>query len=330
MSDIYAGNQRSCDLTVVVTSFNHQAYVEQCLDSIAAQSVAPRQVIIIDDCSSDDSADVIQNWLTLTGLPYAFIRHDRNVGVCASLNEALALAQCAYFCHVSADDWEVDDRFEKQVLAFDHQSPDTALLVGDIREVDAGGGLIFDHDFGKRLGHVSGTSMQTELLSQLLRENVVPAPGVMMRTRLVREAGGYDETLAFEDYDMWLKLSTQYSLAYESGIVANYRVVGSSLTRDIVRRVSILNSEASMLARHLGERTTNDEIIATRLIHIAGQLLDLRAVGPLRRILTLAMTASREPWIRAALAATYIPGGLRRLRKAHGNELGLAMSDANI
>lgn len=317
MSDVADVRQETSDVTVIVTSFNHQAYIEQCLDSIAAQTQLPRQVIVIDDCSQDDSPDVIEHWLTTSGQPFTFIRHERNLGVCASLNEALAIADGRYLCHVSGDDWEESDRLERQVSAFDREDADTAILVGDIREVDAGGASIFDHDFGKRLGHMAGPQMQSTLLSHLLAENVIPAPGVMVRTGLIREIGGFDEALAFEDYDMWLRLSTRYSMAYERGIVANYRQTGSSMLRNPTRRVSILRSEADMLAKHLGDGAQNDATIAHRLVRIAGQLLEIGATAALRRVLATALSASSEPWIRRAMRTSYLPGGLARVRRRH-------------
>jgi glycosyltransferase involved in cell wall biosynthesis len=317
------------DLTVVVTNFNHQAYIEQCLDSIAAQTMPPKQVIVIDNCSRDDSVNVIENWLAQTGKQYTFIQHERDLGVCASMNEGLALATGRYFCNVSADDWIENDRFARQVTAFEQTDANTALLVSDIREVDAGGAKIVDHDFGARLGHMTGPEMQSELLSRLLAENVIPAPGTLMRTDLVREIGGYDEDLAFEDYDMWLRLSTRYAIAYQSGIVANYRILDSSLLRSTDRRVAVLRSEAAMLAKHAGSSEERDNVIAQRLVRIAGELLRLGSATALQRVLGYAMTVSAAPWLRRATRTSHMPGGLDRLKKKYATEFDLPRRPAS-
>jgi glycosyltransferase involved in cell wall biosynthesis len=195
------------DVTVAVTCYNHQSYIEQCLDSIEAQTWIPRQVIVIDDASKDDSAEVIRHWLQKHQSSWSLSTHVRNRGVCTTLNEALKLADSRFFCHVSGDDWEVADRFERQSTDAGWNDPSTALLVGDIREVGPGGATLVDHNFGGRLGHITGQAAQDQALSHLLVENVIPAPGVLLRTDLVRRLGGFDEDLAFEDYDMWLRLS---------------------------------------------------------------------------------------------------------------------------
>lgn len=314
---------KTSNVTVVVSCYNHQAYIEQCLESVAAQTVQAQQVIVIDDASSDESADVIRRWIARSGLDYTFIHHSQNRGVCATLNEALALAVGEYFVHVSGDDWEEPDRLETQERAFKKASSDVAFIIGDIREVDVAGATIVDHDFGLRLGDLLDEGSGAELLPRLLNENVIPAPGVIIRTDVVREVGGYDETLAFEDYDLWLRLASTHSLGYAPGVVANYRVITSSLTRNTARRAAVLTSEAIMLSKHIGSGASNDAIVAHRLLRIAGDLVDIEAATSVGEVLGYAASASAEPWIRSASKQALTRGGLAKIRTAHHRELGI-------
>lgn len=313
----------TADLTVVVTVYNHQAYIEQCLDSISTQTVSPRQLIVIDDASRDESSDVITRWLTDHPQDWTVVRHTRNVGVCGTLNEALEAAKGTFFCHVSGDDWEEPDRFERQVAAFEAADSAVALLIGDIREVDGGGMLITDHDFAPRLDGVIGRSARNTALSRLLAENVIPAPGVMLRTEVLRSAGGFDESLAFEDYDMWMRLAESYEIAYEPGIVANYRIVRTSMWRNIDRRVAMISSEAEMLAKHIGRNTADDDLITRRLITIAGELVELGSPSETRRVLSLAGRSSNGGWPRQAAAITWSRRSLNALRRRYHVELGI-------
>jgi len=324
MNDEGEAGRLTCDVTLAVTSYNHQEYVEQCLDSIFAQTRRPRQVIVIDDSSRDDSADVIERWLAGHGEPYEFVRHESNRGICASLNEALQKAEGKYFCQISADDWEQPNRLERQVAAMEASTDDPALIVSDIREVDGGGGTLADHDFGKRIGNVIGAAKQSALLGRLLAENVIPAPGVLLRTDRIREIGGYDENLAFEDYDMWLRLATRFPIAYEPGVVANYRVLASSMLRDPKRRAAIIASEADMLSKHIGDKPENNEIIARRLLLLAGELLEIGVTVDFRHVLKLAISASDEVWMRNVIRTLMLPGGLSRVRRRYADRFGLA------
>jgi glycosyltransferase involved in cell wall biosynthesis len=311
-------------VTVVVTCYNHQAYVEQSLESVAEQTRPAVQVIVIDDRSSDQSANLIERWLEVNQPDWTFLRHSSNLGVCASLNEALALARGKYFCQVSADDWIEPDRFERQSAALDTAPEDAALVVGDIREVNAGGGLIVDHDFGPRLSSLLSHEKGGDNLSHLLAENTIPAPGVMLRTDAIRDVGGYDESLAFEDYDMWLRLAEHHSIAYQPGIVSNYRLVASGMTRNTARRALVLRSEADMLAKHIGRSEADDRVIARRLLGIAGALVDLDASAVLRYVLRLAQPIAGARWVGRAIRTSRLPGGLDRIRQGHAAELSVS------
>jgi len=311
------------DVTVVVTTYNHQAYLEQCLDSIAAQTQTPLQVIVIDDFSQDDSPNLIEHWLKETDEKYLFLRHERNMGLNSSLNEALALAIGRYFLHVSADDWAEPDRLERQVGALEKAGEQTAIVVSDIREVSAGGMTVVNHDFRERLSPVAGALTHSDALMCLLAENVIPAPGVLMRTALVREIGGYDPSLAFEDYDLWLRLSSNYAIAYEPGIVSNYRVVDSGLTRNRTRRISMLLSEAEMLAKHAGQSQEQDIVIGRRLVRIAGSVLEFEDGPAFRRVMGTASIVSNEPWLRRARRSSSRRGGLALIRKHEAEKFGL-------
>ena len=310
-------------VAVVLTSYNHQGFIEQCLESIAAQTRPGDQVIIIDDCSTDASVDVIDRWLAHTGNDYQFYRHTQNQGLPATLNEALALIDCPYYIHISSDDWEDTHRIERQLRAFEAADHATAIVVGDIREVDVGGATIVDHDFGLRLRNILASTTPSDQLSFLLSENAIPAPGVMLRTSAVRSVGGYDETLDFEDYDMWMRLTAEHLIGYSPGIVANYRVIATSMLRSPKRRVGFLTSEATMLAKHIGSSPSNDATITSRLLGIARDLITLDDASAVRVVLGFAARSSSQPWIDEAILTTRHRDGLGRLVRAYGDRLGL-------
>ena len=73
-------------VSVLVTTFNHSAYVEEALESLRRQTSRDFETIITDDASADGCADVIEAWLARTGFPAQFVRNPVNRGICASLN----------------------------------------------------------------------------------------------------------------------------------------------------------------------------------------------------------------------------------------------------
>jgi len=93
-----------CTLSVVVVNYNHGHFLARCLEAICAQTRTADEVIVIDDASTDDSVDVARRFAPL--LPQLrVIRHERNRGVVAAMNEGLAEARGTHVFFAAADDW---------------------------------------------------------------------------------------------------------------------------------------------------------------------------------------------------------------------------------
>lgn len=261
-------SEYSIDVTIVVTCYNHQAYVEQCLASLTSAATRPRQIVIIDDCSTDDSVAVIRHWLDSHQMKATFIARTTNGGVCAALNDALAQAEGTYLRHVSADDWLEPDELRGHVDALAGCDESIAFAVGNILETDAGGLTLAAHDLHSRLDGLTGIENREELHHELLKRNLVPAPGVVTRTAAVRAVGGYDTSLVFEDYDMWLRLSAQFGAIHHPRTVASYRILPTSLTRAAGPSARFLTSEIHALRKHSGQSAEADSIIESRVAEI--------------------------------------------------------------
>ncbi|QUW02003.1 glycosyltransferase family 2 protein [Chloracidobacterium validum] len=82
----------------VVPSYGHAPFVARALRSIFRQRQPPSRLLVIDDGSPDDSARIIAATLTECPFPCEFIVHDRNRGLCATLNEALTHCDAPFFC----------------------------------------------------------------------------------------------------------------------------------------------------------------------------------------------------------------------------------------
>src|ERR1035437_9840246 len=97
-------------VSMIVLSYNQCRYVLETLESVKAQTYNATQLIIVDDCSSDDSVATIEHWLQENRIHCAFIRHKENQGICKSLNDALAVANGKYISMIAADDVWLPDK----------------------------------------------------------------------------------------------------------------------------------------------------------------------------------------------------------------------------
>src|SRR3954462_6487101 len=130
---------RAPRVSVLLTTFNHVAYVEQALESLRSQSSQDFEVIITDDASIDGSADTIAAWLQRTGFAARLIRNPRNRGICANLNAALALASGEFICSLSGDDAYEPDRIARQLACFLTLPEQVAAVYSDVLLIDAAG-----------------------------------------------------------------------------------------------------------------------------------------------------------------------------------------------
>lgn len=218
-------------ITLRSTCYNHEEFVVECLDSVARQDCGGFEWIIVDDASTDGSRKRIEDWLghnnvdlRRKGIAVEFIAHEKNIGFAATLNEIVERATGDCLCGVSCDDRLLPARISTVRRMMSELPEGFAGIYGDAYVIDAGGRRT-EPRFIER--HCSLASMPGEdLFDILLVKNFIPAPSVALFRQVLKEIGGYDESLPYEDYDLWLRLTRQHRLAYYEEPTVEYRVHG--------------------------------------------------------------------------------------------------------
>lgn len=217
-------------VAVVVLCFNQAPYVRQCLDSVLSQD-ALTQLIIVDDASTDESPDVIQGWVAERGIPAQVILHPVNTGVCASGNDGARLVSATYMAIVAADDYWLPGKLHRQRDILEEAPSSYCLTYSDALLCDESGASM-DGMFIERHGRdMSARRPSGWVFNELLRGNFIPAPTVLMRVESFREAGGFDESLLFDDFDLWLRLAQRFQFWYDDVPLTVYRVQPNSMMR---------------------------------------------------------------------------------------------------
>lgn len=218
-------------VSVIALCFNHARFVVECLESIRAQTFQDFDLVIMDDCSSDDSVAIIKHWIARTGTQCTFVAHEVNAGVCQTQNEALALGRGKFVCVIAADDRWRPDRIERHLKAFAELPADVALVYSDTAQMDEHGTPLPQTFLeGQRPGFKLPSG---RVFEELINRNFVHPVSSTMRREAVVKVGGYDTRLTIEDYDMWLRLANEYQFVYVEGIYSDYRIVSTSLTRTL-------------------------------------------------------------------------------------------------
>ena len=207
--------------------FNHAEFVVESAEGILGQTLANLELIIVDDCSSDDSWEVIQG-LARKDSRIKAIRHARNQGASKSRNDGMRAASGEFIGFCDADDiWEKDKlRLQLKLL---QNNPTYDLTYCDSIIIDETG-----LPTGKRFSQLfpPPKSAFGSLFHELLKRNFINMQSVLMRRECVQQVGYFDENIKWvEDWWYWLRISRQHHFLYYRDTLARYRVHARSTNR---------------------------------------------------------------------------------------------------
>jgi glycosyltransferase involved in cell wall biosynthesis len=126
---------RECDFTVIVPTYNRAKLVGRAIQSVFIQTVQPAQVIVVDDGSTDNTADVCQAY----GPALQYVRQ-RNRGAAAARNAGVRLARCPWIAFLDSDDYWTPSHLERMHAAITETSGKAALYFSDLQLPEASGG----------------------------------------------------------------------------------------------------------------------------------------------------------------------------------------------
>lgn len=184
-------------ISVAMSVYDNAPYLRAAIDSILAQTFADFEFLIVNDGSSDGSAEIIDAYAAADSRVRAI--HQENRGLVPSLNRLLAEARAPLIARMDGDDVCLPERFARQV-AFLEANPDYGVVGCWAQDIDEEG------RFGNGIGGDQPTTHEG-FLDALLGKPLMCHPSAMLRAEVVRGVGGYRALYRHcEDYDLWLRL----------------------------------------------------------------------------------------------------------------------------
>jgi len=209
-------------------AFNAGKYIKEAIQSILGQSYQNFELIVIDDCSNDDTAKIIFDLAALDARirPY---RNKQNLGIAGNRNKGVGLSQGKYLAWQDADDISVPNRLAMQ-SEFLELNPQVGII---------GGGLeLFSED--GILGYRRYPHSDELIRRNIFRYSPISQPAAMIRTEALRKVGPYDLTLPpAEDLDMTFRIGEHYQLSNLTETLVRYRVSDTSATAISQRRMEV-------------------------------------------------------------------------------------------
>lgn len=237
-------------VSVAIATYNYGRYLAEALDSALGQTYDDTEIVVVDDGSMDNTAEVIQPYLSHPKVRYHRADH---VGQPAAKNLTIQLSQGKYIAFLDADDRWLPTKLEKQVARF---------------ESDPELGLVYTRRFwmderGVRQATKEGALHRGDVLAEMFRNNFVCFPSSMVRRDALDDVGFFDESIPLAiDYDLWLRLSAKYRFDYIDEPLVEYRTGHANLSRRAEERLHVA---LGIMRRFLEDRKGRELLPASQV-----------------------------------------------------------------
>lgn len=187
------------DVSVIIPAYNAAATIARALQSVTAQTLKPRQVIVIDDGSGDGTVETARALRSAMHGIDLIVDSQPNRGAGSARNRGIAQASGTWLAFLDADDEWLPDKLAETFSAIEKSSRDPVLVSHDVIVRDGTNETVFDcagHDVG-----------DVDPFHALYRRGYVSTSTALAKRDAVVRAGGFDTTLAnAQDFDLWLAL----------------------------------------------------------------------------------------------------------------------------
>lgn len=219
-------------VTVRTLVYNNGKFIIETLESVKNQTYPRERIqhIIVDDCSKDDSVEIVERWIKDNDYKCHFIKHDKNWGVCKTINQTLDISEGEYICGTGDDIW-MPEKIERQVNFFLNSNEKTGVVYSDaylMREDGSPG-----YGWFIQMHRLFQKIPEGNLYEVLLEGNFIPAMTAMVKRSVFDKVGYYDENLAYEDHDMWLRIAQEYEFKFSDYVSAKYRLHEKNLHKKL-------------------------------------------------------------------------------------------------
>lgn len=254
-------------VTFFTLIYNSGEYVIPALEALKKINYSNYEHIIVDDASSDNSVELLRSWLEKNKSPCTLILNEENLGITKNLNKILELAKGKYLAGVCDD--IIYPEFLNVLIPILERNRSASVAYGDCRVVDVDGKIILPSYFSMVEKIIPPRKGQN--FKRLLFGNFIPAPCCLFSLDHLKQIGGWDESLFFEDWDMWLRMADKGFdlIPVDVGVCDYVRRPGSTSSNK--KKMTI--SSVKTLVKWMGINNEFDRIIRGQVLSLAFKYL---------------------------------------------------------
>lgn len=219
-------------VSVIIPVYNGEKYISLAIDSVFNQTYKNIEIIVVDDGSTDRTAEIIQSYQQkneLSGRVKLIYIYQQNQGCAAARNHGIANSNGEYIAFLDYDDLWLPEKIDLQVkYMLDHS--EIGMVHSNNWAIDGDGNII------------SGTNRpkgaQGKCFKEIFIQNSISVLTVVIRKKCIEKIGFFDESLRYvEDRDLWLRLAREFPIGYIDQKLGFYRLHSSNMTTNIIQHL---------------------------------------------------------------------------------------------
>lgn len=205
-------------------AYNAEKYIGEAIESVLNQTFKDFEFIIIDDCSTDRTSEIIKEY-TARDARISYFRNEKNLMISHTLNRGISLSKGKYVARMDADDWSYPDRLQKQ---YDYMELHPEVGV-------SGGTMEVCNEKLEAIGFRKYNLTDTQIRKKLFRYSPFSHPLVIFQTDILKNNNlEYGPVLAIaEDYDLYFRVGMFSQFGNMPDTLIKYRMVakGTSISK---------------------------------------------------------------------------------------------------
>ena len=255
-------------ISVLMTCYNAASTIEESVRSVIAQTFTNWELVLVDNCSTDDSMAIVRR---IGDARIRITKLERNHGRTPALNIGLNNARGEYLAILDADDLSTPDRLQLQVDYLDN-NPNLVLVASWYRNINSGGELI---------NEVKTPTQHLDIIRRLAFDNAIVNSSSMYRLASAKAVGGYEVKFSYsQDFALWLALSQIGEFAITPKFITDIRRTSDSLSSISTGSLSLASDCYALYRRAQGLEGLRviDRLKGMRTIGLYGLLYAWRSL----------------------------------------------------
>jgi len=212
-------------ISVIIPVYNHEKYIKQALDSVLDEDYPNKEIVIINDGSTDNTDSVIKDWIKEhQNIIKVLYRSRENKKLVRTLNELIDMTNGEYIVFFGSDDYLKNNGITKR-YEYLKNHPDKLMVITDCNLIDGDSNLIYESALLSK-GKVNKDLLFSNegMKKFMILNGFTPGATLMADKKIYEVIGKYDESFPSEDWPYYMKIVPLNLLGYIDEIVSAYRI----------------------------------------------------------------------------------------------------------